>query len=66
MIEHEAGTYRTSAGTLIHFRRRPDGTLSFEAEDGARDARGELVKLSDDPDWPDGHGGAGDPQLFSD
>jgi hypothetical protein len=69
MVEREPGTYRTRAGTLIHFRRAPDGSTVIDAEvtaygkpAGAED----LVKLSDDPNWPDLERHLSDPALFAD
>ena len=66
----EPGTYRTTAGTLVHFRPTPNGEL-------VRDHEGErvisklgggemLVKLSDDPYWPDVQPRFSDPELFAD
>jgi streptogramin lyase len=53
----DPGTYRTDNGSLLHIRPSANGNVLFEV-DGARSvARGDLrigVKLSDDPDWPDG------------
>ena len=68
-LVREPGTYRTRSGTLVHTRALADGTIRIEAEDGSAYARmgGEtLVKLSDDPDWPDVTPALGDPQLFAD
>ena len=65
----EPGTYRTPAGALIHLRRAPDGATTLEVEASARgqlDGDEELVKLSDDPDWPDIKRHAPDPELFAD
>ncbi len=64
----EPGTYRTTSGTLVHCRQEPDGSLRFEHEDGTPLRIDELmVKLSDDPDWPDEpHPRALDPLLFAD
>jgi hypothetical protein len=64
----EPGTYRTQAGALIHLRRAPDGatTLDLEASAQKLDGDEELVKLSDDPDWPDLERQAPDPELFAD
>jgi hypothetical protein len=66
---HEPGTYRTTAGTLVHFRPTPDGDLALDLEDES--ARGKLggetlVKLSDDPYWPDVQPRFSDPELFAD
>jgi len=65
----EPGTYRTSSGSLVHLRSFPDGSVVLEREDAARTRRAgdePLVKLSDDPDWPDAGRVTGDPTLFSD
>jgi hypothetical protein len=63
----EPGTYRTSAGTLVHCRQRADGSLRFEREDRTRGVRDDLmVKLSDDPDWPDAASRLPDPLLLAD
>jgi hypothetical protein len=55
----DPGTYRTEDGSLIHVRTSANGKVLVDV-DGARTvARGDLrvgVKLSDDPDWPDGSG----------
>ncbi len=58
MIEvRHIGTYRTRDGALVHCVPRADGELRFEAEDGRLTeislSEGDLVKLSDDPCWPD-------------
>ena len=69
MVEHELGTYRTRAGTLIHFRRAPDGTTILDAEPSAQETPSspeDLVKLSDDPNWPDIERRLPDPELFAD
>jgi hypothetical protein len=71
-LVREPGTYRTTAGELVHFRIDREGALTIEFED--RDPRdavagrlgGELVKLSDDPDWPDVSRRHSDPALFAD
>ncbi len=65
----EPGTYRARSGAFVHCRRRPDGTVDVDVEDarGASDpaALDDLVKLSDDPDWPDSpHGDAPALLLF--
>jgi hypothetical protein len=48
----------------------PDGRIVLEHEDDAMRARlggdDQLVKLSDDPDWPDVRRVDGDPTLFAD
>lgn len=63
----EPGTYRARSGALVHLRAFPDGTIVLEREDGGRTGGEEdLVKLSDDPDWPDLHRHASHPQLFID
>lgn len=66
---HEPGTYRTTAGTLVHFRPTPDGDLVLDLEDERANGKlgGELlVKLSDDPYWPDMQPRFSDPELFAD
>ena len=66
---HEPGTYRTTAGTLVHFRPTPSGELVLEHEDERVVTKlgGEiLVKLSDDPYWPDVQPRLSDPELFAD
>jgi hypothetical protein len=64
----EPGTYRTPAGELIHFRIDPDGDLVLHPEDERVRARlgVPLVKLSDDPDWPDVSRRHSDLALFAD
>lgn len=65
----EPGTYRTTAGTLVHFWRTPDGDLALFLEDERVVGKlgGEvLVKLSDDPYWPDMQPRVADPELFAD
>ena len=52
----DPGTYRTDDGALVHVRRSASGKMLVEG-DGAKGKRGDLrvaVKVSDDPDWPDG------------
>ena len=52
----DPGTYRTSDGALVHVRPSAGGRMRVEI-DGPRGKPGDLrvgVKLSDDPDWPDG------------
>jgi hypothetical protein len=55
----EPGTYRTSTGVLMHCRLGADGTVRIEIEDeralGRRPLSDDvaIVKLSDDPSWPD-------------
>jgi hypothetical protein len=62
------GTYRTRSGTLVHCTPLADGTLRFEHEDASHSSQGgeELVKLSDDPSWPDAPLPVADPMLFAD
>jgi hypothetical protein len=62
------GTYRTPSGTLVHCTSRADGTLRLDHEDASYTSQGgeELVKLSDDPFWPDPPSIAADPLLFVD
>jgi len=67
----EPGTYRTRAGTLIHLRPSPDGQLVLDLEIGDERlheglGRDVLVKLSDDPYWPDMQPRLADPELFAD
>lgn len=52
----DPGTYRTDDGALVHVRSSASGRMLVEV-DGGKANRGDLrvgVKLSDDPDWPDG------------
>ncbi len=54
----DPGTYRTADGALIDVRPSPGRKMQVEV-DGAKgiQRRGDLrvaVKLSEDPDWPDG------------
>ena len=69
-LVREPGTYRTRSGELIHFRADRDGSLVLELEDeqvrGKLGGAIELVKLSDDPDWPDVRERFSDPELFAD
>lgn len=67
-LVREPGTYRTPAGELIHFRIDREGVLVVEHEsEHARSPLGvPLVKLSDDPDWPDRSPRPSDPALFAD
>jgi hypothetical protein len=67
-LVREPGTYRTPAGELIHFRIDRDGGLVVEHEsEQTRSGIGvPLVKLSDDPDWPDRSPRLSDPALFAD
>jgi hypothetical protein len=69
-LVREPGTYRTTAGKLVHFRPTPDGEIELVREDPSVTGKlaGEelLVKLSDDPDWPDIVSRAADPELFAD
>ncbi len=66
----EPGTYRTRSGVLVHLRSSRDGSVVLEREDGVAHPRvipdEPLVKLSDDPDWPDVRRSDGDPTLFAD
>ncbi len=67
----EPGAYRTTAGTLIHFRPTPDGRIVLDLEVEDDNLRGRLggdllVKLSDDPYWPDVPPRFADPELFAD
>ena len=53
----DPGTYRTDDGSLIHVRTSAGGRMLVEVDGVAKGRRGDLhvgVKLSDDPDWPDG------------
>jgi hypothetical protein len=65
----EPGTYRTTSGVLIHLRPSADGVV-VEREDAPSYGRAggdeRLVKLSDDPDWPDIQRHVADPELFAD
>ena len=69
-LVREPGTYRTRTGELVHFRSDPDGSLVPELEDprlrGTLGGASELIKLSDDPDWPDVRVRISDPELFAD
>ena len=52
----DPGTYRTDGGALVHMRPSATGRMLVEV-DGAAHRREDVpvgVKLSDDPDWPDG------------
>ncbi|MGH2471454.1 MAG: hypothetical protein ACRDG6_03485 [Candidatus Limnocylindria bacterium] len=52
----DPGTYRTDDGDLIHVRPSAGGRVQVDVEGSSRKP-GNLrigVKLSDDPDWPDG------------
>jgi hypothetical protein len=62
------GTYRTRSGALVHCTSRADGTLRLEREGSSTSSKedGDLVKLSDDPYWPDAPRPAADPLLFAD
>ena len=67
MLEREPGTYRTRAGSLIHLRPAPDGGVLLESETmGGPGGIEDLVKLSDDPNWPDIERRTPDPALFAD
>jgi len=66
----EPGTYRTTAGTLIHFRPTPDGRIVLDVDVEDESLRAKLgddmfVKLSDDPYWPDVQPRFADPELFA-
>ena len=53
----DPGTYRSDDGSLVHVRPSASGKILVEVDGNARSKRGEMrvaVKLSDDPDWPDG------------
>ncbi|HKC91628.1 MAG TPA: hypothetical protein VKE23_09920 [Candidatus Limnocylindria bacterium] len=53
----DAGTYRTDDGALVHVRPSASGRMLVEVDGGATGKRADMrvgVKLSDDPDWPDG------------
>jgi hypothetical protein len=53
----DPGTYRTDDGALVHVRPSASGRMLVEVDGGATGKRRDLrvgVKLSDDPDWPDG------------
>jgi hypothetical protein len=61
------GTYRTTSGTLVHCLPDADGTIRLEHEDPSCARKtGELVKLSDDPYWPDEPRPVPNPLLFAD
>jgi len=52
----DPGTYRTDDGALIHVRSSASGKILVEVDGGVA-KRGDIrvgVKLSDDPDWPEG------------
>jgi hypothetical protein len=54
--EIDPGTYRTEDGELIHVRTSASGAMRISV-DGRSGRAGDVrvgVKLSDDPDWPDG------------
>ena len=52
----DPGTYRSADGSLIHIRPSRTGGPLVEIDDpsGSRRDLRVAVKLSDDPDWPDG------------
>ena len=53
----DPGTYRTGDGVLVHVRPSASGKMLIEVDGDKRGKRTDLlvaVKLSDDPDWPDG------------
>lgn len=54
---------------LVHSRALADGSIVIEREDGTTHGRlggEELIKLSDDPNWPDMTPSVADPVLFAD
>jgi hypothetical protein len=69
-LVREPGTYRTTAGELIHCRSTRDGAIVLVRDDlsiiGKLAGEEVLVKLSDDPDWPDVVSRTADPELFAD
>ncbi len=66
-LTREPGTYRSRSGALVHTRVSPEGRIVLEREDGGRmGGEDDLVKLSDDPDWPDLHRRDVAPHLFID
>jgi hypothetical protein len=53
----DPGTYRTRDGALVHVRPSASGKMLVEVDGDTKGRRADLrvaVKLSDDPDWPDG------------
>jgi hypothetical protein len=56
------------SGALVHCTSLADGTLRLVREDSSYESNGgdELVKLSDDPYWPDVPLPTADPLLFAD
>jgi hypothetical protein len=53
----DPGTYRSEDGALILVRPSAGGKMLVEVDGDTKGRRGGLrvaVKLSDDPDWPDG------------
>jgi hypothetical protein len=66
MLAREPGTYRTSSGVLVHSWAYPDGRIVIEREDGNIDGEELVVKLSDDPYWPDVERLPADLTLFCD
>jgi hypothetical protein len=53
----DPGTYRSDDGALVHVRPSASGKMLIEVDGDKRKKRVDLrvaVKLSDDPDWPDG------------
>ena len=53
----DPGTYRSRDGALVHVRTSASGKMLVEVDGDTKVKRGGLrvaVKLSDDPDWPDG------------
>ena len=65
----DPGTYRAPDGRLVHCRREFD-RVTIEVDEvtsGAAAFRpGDLVLLSDDPDWPDWDRHRADASLFVD
>jgi hypothetical protein len=53
----DPGTYRSEDGALVHVRPSASGKMLVEVDGPRGTKRGDFrvaVKLSDDPDWPDG------------
>ncbi len=65
-LMREPGTYRTASGVLVHSWASRDGVVVMEREDGALRDEVDLVKLSDDPTWPDVDRRLADPALLCD
>jgi len=68
IADREPGTYKTRSGALVHFRPAPDGRVVAETETtyGRLGGEDDLVKLSDDPNWPDLERRPTDPLFFAD